>query len=32
MSRIGKKNWDVRCTVKWYGMIDKITFWNGKIG
>ena len=22
---------DVRCIVKWYGIIDKVAFWNGKI-
>ena len=24
--------WDVWCIVKWHGIIDKVTFWNGKIG
>ena len=24
--------WDVRCIVKWYGIIDKVTFWDDKIG
>ena len=32
---IVKKNkiefWDVRCIVKWYSIIDKIAFWDGKI-
>ena len=23
--------WDVRCIVKWYGIIDKVTFWDSKI-
>ena len=23
---------DVGCIVKWYGIIDKIAFWDGKIG
>ena len=26
------KKWDVGCIVKWYGIIDKIAFWDGKIG
>ena len=25
------KKWDVGCIVKWYGIIDKVAFWNGKI-
>ena len=25
------KKWDVVCFVKWYGIIDKVGFWNGKI-
>ena len=31
---MGKKIefWDVGCIVKWYGIIDKIAFQNGKIG
>ena len=31
MNDVNKK-WDVGCIVKWYGIIDKITFWDGKIG
>ena len=23
---------DVSCIVKWYGIIDKVAFWDGKIG
>ena len=23
--------WDVECVVKQYGIIDKVTFWNGKL-
>ena len=31
---MGKKIefWDVGCVVKWYGIIDKVVFWNGKMG
>ena len=31
---MGKKIefWEVECIVKWYGIIDKVVFWNGKIG
>ena len=30
---MGKKIefWDVECIVKWYDIIDKVTFWHGKI-
>ena len=30
---MGKKIefWDVECILKWYGIIDKVTFWYGKI-
>ena len=24
--------WDVGCVVKQYGIIDKVAFWDGKIG
>ena len=25
------KNWDVGCIIKWYGITEKITFWDYKI-
>ena len=33
LNKMGKKIefWDVGCIVKWYGIIDKVTFWDGKI-
>ena len=34
LNKMGKKIefWEVECIVKWYGIIDKVTFWDGKIG
>ena len=29
---IRNKSWDVGSIVKWYGIIDKVIFWDGKIG
>ena len=29
---IRNKSWDVWSIVKWYGIIDKVIFWDGKIG
>ena len=33
LNKMGKKGefWDVGCIVKWYGIIDKVAFWDGKI-
>ena len=25
------KVWDAENIIKWYGIIDKVTFWDGKI-
>ena len=25
------KNWNVGCIEKWYGISDKVAFWDGKI-
>ena len=29
---IRNKSWDVWSIIKWYGIIDKVIFWDGKIG
>ena len=33
LNKMGKKIefWDVEYIVKWYGIIDKVTFWHRKI-
>ena len=34
LNKLGKEIefWDVGCIEKWYGIIDKVAFWDGKIG
>ena len=34
LNKMGKKIefWDVRCIVKWYGIINKVAFRDSKIG
>ena len=33
LNKLGKKIefWDAGCIIKWYGIIDKVIFWDGKI-
>ena len=32
MKKKKEEFWDVDCVVKWYGITDKIAFWDNKLG